>query len=259
MNGKLNFRFDGPESENYSGNIDVSIPNVPTIRLISIEFRENAGWLERLASATQKRKFALAEPWKVGLNRIEAPVELNGVVTIPVRYREELLKYDGASVPIPWLISFLSIGALRPLGVLLIPSIVHDFAFRFGELLVAPDYEQTPQVLKIERHEADLLFYNMIRSLNGDVLTASLAWVAVRLGWPVVPYNGKRGGGEWPTLVYVCTVIGLLFGGALLYGSVVTFGWRCTIGPIIGVYILLWLGTLFAPRVVGWLTSIVSD
>lgn len=257
MSGKPDFRFDGPESENYSGNIDVSIPKMPTIQLVSIEFRENAGWLERLTLATQKRRFALAEDWKIGLNRIDSPVELNGVVTIPVRHREELIDYDGASVPIPWLISFLSIGALRPLGVLLIPSIIHDFAFRFGELYVASDYQQTPQVLKIERHEADLLFYNMIRTLNGDILTASLAWVAVRLGWPLVEYNGKRGGGEWPILVYVCTVIGLLFGGALVYGSVSTFGWWWTVLPIIGLYVFTWVCTLVVPKVIRWHTSIV--
>lgn len=249
MSGNADFRFEGDKSETYEGNIDISFPKVPVILLTSIEFRKNASWLERFAVATQKRTFTLAEDWKIGFDRIKPPSGLNGVVTIPVKHNNEDMTYDGASVPFPWLVSLLSIGALRPLGVLLIPSIVHDFAFRFGELLVAPDAESAPQVLKIERDEADALFYNMIRTLNGDILTAMLAWLAVRIGWVFVRYNGKRFGGKPPLFILLAATVGLLGGGFGVYrlAQIIGSGWTLAIFAI--AYLLTWLGTILVLKV----------
>ena len=153
----------------------------------------------RLSVATQKRRFTLAEDWEIEFQNISAPTELNATVVIPREHHGEVVDYDGASVPMPWLVSFISMGALRPLGVMLIPSIVHDFAFRFGELVVKDRDDGTLRVVRIERHDSDKLFYNMIRTVNGDVVTATLAWLAVRLGWLFgVRYDGKRFGGRPP-------------------------------------------------------------
>jgi hypothetical protein len=58
---------------------------------------------------------------------------LAGEIIIPQKVEGHLFELDGASIPLPWLVSLLTIGILRPLGVLLIASIVHDFAFRHGD------------------------------------------------------------------------------------------------------------------------------
>ena len=238
------FGFDNEGSENYEGTIDVSIARMPKISLTSIEFQPSANWLQRLAIATRKRHFTLAEDWQVAFCRIKSTDRLNGFVTIPREYQNEELEYDGASVPLPWLISFLSIGTLRPLGVMLIPSIVHDFAFQFGVLLVAETPDATPEPIKIERHEADDLFYDMIRTLNGDILTATLAHLAVRLGWPFVRYSGKLRGGKPPIAAYLAVIFVLILAAAVSGVLIVSLGWVEAIawiaGALLGSYFLAW-------------------
>ncbi len=44
------------------------------------------------------------------------------------RVRRAVAGFDGASVPRPWLVTAVGGGILRPLGVMLIASIIHDFA-----------------------------------------------------------------------------------------------------------------------------------
>ena len=95
----------------------------------------------------------------------------------------------------------LTIGILRPLGVLLIASIVHDYAFRHGYLWVKKQSEE-PEKVEIERQVADRLFKDIIKVVNGNTIVGFLGWYFVRLGfWLGVPYNGKQWSGKKPLAV----------------------------------------------------------
>jgi hypothetical protein len=50
--------------------------------------------------------------------------EVSGIIVIPRLHKDyhEKTRLDGASIPLPWLVSFLT------------ASIVHDFAFEYGHL-----------------------------------------------------------------------------------------------------------------------------
>lgn len=218
------YKFESNDAEFYDGPLQISLAQIPAVRLRSIELPPNAGPLQKFTVATQKRQFTLAEDWKISIDGIDCPGDLNGVITIPARGpggKEH--RFDGASVPLPWLISFLSIGALRPLGVMLIPSLVHDYAFMYGELLVAPTPEEEAQPVPLQRHEADNLFYGMIRTFNGDPITAWLAYLAVRLGWILrVKYNGRLRGGRFPIrtgLIGLGMITALVLAGLFLPGD----------------------------------------
>ncbi len=189
-------------SEKYCGPLEIEIDEIPSVKLQSIELPSDASAFRKFAIGTRKRKFILTEDWKISVKGMDTSTSLDGVITIPAERNGEQIRFDGASVPFPWLISFLSIGSLRPLGVMLIPSIVHDYAFMFGELLVSKTKDEAPVRVEVKRHDADTLFYRMIKTFNGDPVTARLAYVAVRLGWLFgVKYNGYGRGGKPPIMI----------------------------------------------------------
>ena len=174
---------------------------LPRIIFKSIITEPKAGLLRHLAIATARRYFYLTEDWKLRLSSTRYP-ELEGEVVIRRKEEDgELFEFDGASIPLPWLVSLLTIGILRPLGVLLIASIVHDYAFRHGYLWVKKQSEE-PEKVEIDRHVADRLFKDIIKVVNGNTIVGFLGWYFVRLGfWLGVPYNGKQWGGKKPHVV----------------------------------------------------------
>jgi len=70
---------------------------------------------------------------------------------------------------------------LRPLGILLSASVVHDFAFQFGYLPIVKNGKC--KNVPLQRHDADELFRLITQTLNGSNFWSRLAWHAVRLGW----------------------------------------------------------------------------
>jgi len=113
--------------------------------------------------------------------------------------------YDGASIPLPWLAGALSLDVLRPLGAVLIPSIVHDYLFKAGSITVENDGDFSTVV--VDRETADELFLQMFRSVSGMYFWPWAAWVAVRAAAPFVRYNGRRGGFN---NVFISVVLALL-------------------------------------------------
>jgi hypothetical protein len=160
----------------------------------------------------------LHEDWEVTLNRVSYDQRLNGVIVIPhLDSDEKDIEFDGASIPFPWLISMLTIGILRPLGVMLIGSIVHDYAYKFGRLKKLDSAS-----VRIERHVADRLFRDIISTVNDLPIVGWIAWFAVRLGWPVVKYEGKPRGGKPPIMEYLVLVAVVL--GIIWLGAATSFG-----------------------------------
>ena len=166
--------------------------------------------------ASKRRLWKLVDDWCVvlcGTKKVSCVdgLALNGKIVIP-----KCTIVDGASVPLPWLVSFLTFGFLRPTGILLIPSIVHDYAYEHGCLRYRNE-DGTETCREICRDDADWLFREMIRGINHTWFWAYVAWLAVRLGWWFVKYNGARRGGKPPYGVLVCVLLALPVLAAALY------------------------------------------
>lgn len=208
------------KKETYNGAIWVRFNCLPAINLVSVIVKKKANWFQRIAEATRRRFFTLDKDWHIELGRIGYKPELNGTVTIPRIVEGKPVVFDGASVPLPWLVSFLSLGILRPLGVMLIASILHDFAFKFGYLLVSSEEGLPPKKVYVERDDMDHLFRDIIGTVNQVAGVGWVAWFFVRLGWLFgVKYNGKFFGGKSPTCVIMVAMTSLFFlSGYLLEG-----------------------------------------
>lgn len=189
--------------------------------------------------ASARRLFKLENDWQVHIQLREAEYDdcnLSGNILIPVSFKESMTLLDGASVPLPWLVSFLSLGLLRPLGVMLTASIVHDFAFQHGGLLyLQANGEREFRV--VPRHLADKLFYNIIREVNDMPITALLAWLAVRIGWTFVKYAGEPRGGDPPVIAISALIIIL----SILSGAIFWFGFKTLIVSLALMYLLAFI------------------
>lgn len=231
-------------AEEYDGIIDVVFDGMPSIRLESFKPVLNAGMFQRLAIATKRRRFSLRDDWKIQLKHIDYSDELNGTIEVPAKDNaKKSIIFDGASIPFPWLISLLTIGILRPLGVILIGSIVHDYAYQYGVLRVSKNGEEYKKV-PVPRHTADKLFRDIIGTVNRLPGVGYIAWFAVRLGWLWVKYNGKRFGGRIPFAEYGLLVL-ILIGAYFLYS---VFGWMKIVSVLVCAYVLLYLLSLLIDR-----------
>jgi len=207
--------------EKHHGSIKVEFDGMPSILLESYKPHGKSNLFQRLSVATRRRRFSLAAPWNLALNDIGYDSDLNGTIDIPVNdAKGQRIVFDGATIPVPWLVSLLTIGILRPLGVVLIGSIVHDYAYQFGHLRVRSKSQEIVKV-PLERHTADKLFRDIIGTVNRLPPVGYIAWMAVRIGWLWVPYSGKRWTGRPPIKEYLSiALLGLvLFGFAGLIGA----------------------------------------
>lgn len=97
--------------------------------------------------------------------------------------------FDGASVPrLLWPL-------IRPVGILLIPGLLHDFGYVNGYLIVLEPGETSGETVRhdvpMEREELDDLFELIGEEVNGVGLVNWLAWAGVRMGgW--LPWRKHR-------------------------------------------------------------------
>lgn len=230
--------------ENYDGTIDVEFEGMPSIRLESFKTTDDVGMLERLAIATRRRRFSLNENWTIELSDIDYSDELNGTVRIPSADSDKkTIVFDGASIPLPWLVSLLTVGILRPLGVILVGSIVHDYAYKYGSLQVSTDGAVYKEV-QLSRHRADKLFRDIVGTVNSLPFVGYIAWFFVRLGWLWVKYNGKHFGGRAPISEYTLLVVIL----AGLWWFYSTLGLGISLVVFSSVYIVLYIASVLIGR-----------
>ena len=202
----------------YNGSIQVQFNQLPSVipQLLKTQFNSV---VERFKGATQRRWFHLESDWSITVNGFQHDPNINGTIIVPVTYQNVKTRIDGASVPLPWAVSFLTFGILRPLGVMLTASVVHDFAFENGVLVLRnASGTDTPQ--PVARDVADLLFRDIISTVNRMPITAYVAWIFVRLGWFGIKYNGQPRGGAFP-LIPVAIALAFL---ALVIGAIQLFG-----------------------------------
>lgn len=183
--------------EQYEKPLRISF-EMPGVRLVSMKSNSSkmrtmpSGLTRRLVSwilSTRRRKFALQKDFVIKIDHF-TDARLNGTLVIPAYRAGKPIEFDGASIPMPWLVAALSFDVLRPLGAVLIPSIVHDYLFFYGEVKV----EGKSKPVTVDRQTADKLFLDLFQTVSGMQWWPWVAWVAVRAGAPFIPYAGQKGG-----------------------------------------------------------------
>ena len=215
----------------YRGEIILRISELPSLKPRVLPTRSRSRW-RRFIEAGQRRTFNLTKNFYLEVEGEALPPGIEGCIVIPpagnmlrsergeesFNENRELEQvgdveaniFDGASIPFPWLVSYLSFGVLRPLGILLSASVVHDFAFQFGYLPVLKNGKC--KHIPLQRHEADELFRLITQTLNGSNVFSRLAWHAVRLGWWGITYAGQKFTGKPPvrsSILALATVTGV--------------------------------------------------
>lgn len=189
--------------EQYDGIIKIEFDDIPPVRLKTIIPKQHSSLLERLALATKRRFFTLHNDWLIKIDNISYEPRLNGSIRIPdVDENGKKIVFDGASIPLPWLVSLLTVGILRPLGVMLIASIIHDYAYKYGRLKKGDGTD-----IEIERDIADRLLRDIIGTVNKLPVIGYVGWFFVRLGWIAVKYNNKSRGGKAPVAEYFFLIL----------------------------------------------------
>jgi len=194
--------------------LEIAMGKLPSLEPILLPTKCK-GWGERIRSARRRRRFNLVEDWTVKVSCWRGS-DFTGKLVVPREYEEQLQEFDGASVPCPWLVTAMSAGILRPLGVMLVASIIHDFAYKHGFMLFRIDGELEER--PIGRRDADQLFRDTISTVNEMPVVAWIGYTAVRMGWLFVKYAGKRWGRDsvpWFGLSAAVPVVGLLAWGAV--------------------------------------------
>lgn len=244
----------------YSAEITLRISELPVLKPRVLPTRSRSA-LRRFIEAGQRRTFTLSKNFYIEVEGEALPAGLEGRIVIPpvgntasaakgeepfdenkdLEHSDEVQAnvFDGASIPFPWLVSYLSFGVLRPLGILLSASVVHDFAFQFGYLPIIKNgkCKQVP----VQRHEADEIFRLITQTLNGSNFFSRLAWHAVRLGWWAIKYAGQRFTGEPPVRSTILALASIA--GACALGFGVRKIWLAELQSNLIVTIVL-LGTL---------------
>ncbi|EAQ96684.1 DUF1353 domain-containing protein [Congregibacter litoralis] len=227
---------DTPEVYGEGTGFTISL-SIPRIIFKSFVTDPNASSLQQISLATKKREFYLTEDWRASIVSDRYP-GLSGTIVVPEKTQGVRFVFDGASIPVPWLISLLTIGVLRPLGMLLVASILHDYAFRYGYLTKETSQGHRTQ-FPVRRDVADALFRDIISTVNGNRFVGFVAWYFVRLGyWLRVPFNGETG--HKPVVVGLSFLF-LLIVAALL---VVQFNVDTILVVLLTTYLFFYLVTL---------------
>jgi hypothetical protein len=170
MTKPLHYTRDANNDDAFS----VTFTKLPALQPQLIK-TENKGIFSKILAMGMPREYELYEMWHVTINNFET--EEGKIEDLDI-YLPSETKIDGASIPIPWVIAFLSLGLLRPMGILFTASIVHDYTYKYGLLPLS-----SGRVKYIKRHNADKLFKDMIYTINNTPVTAFIAWWGVRLGY----------------------------------------------------------------------------
>jgi hypothetical protein len=116
------------------------------------------------------RRWTIIEDWHFDMLDHEGK---RREVIVPAGFR-----FDGASIPRPlW-------GLLSPIGLLLVPGLLHDFAYRYDYLWVVDP--TTGEIHRFGegagRKHWDAMFRRVGTDVNGMALIDMLAWAALGLG-----------------------------------------------------------------------------
>ncbi len=111
------------------------------------------------------RKWEVLEDW---------PYQLRDKTTIII---PKGFEFDGASIPRPlWAI-------LSPVGLLLIPGLIHDYGYRYNKLLTEDkNGQKVPYKENAGKAYWDKVFRQTGIDVNGVVIIDTIAWLALAVG-----------------------------------------------------------------------------
>ncbi len=142
--------------------------SMPALRPVPIPTRNQPSPIHKLTVFIfEVRKWEVVEDWRYTY-KSDDNVEL----FIPKGF-----VFDGASIPRPfWAI-------LNPIGLLLIPGLLHDYAYKYDQLWqVKSNGKITPYEKKAGKDYWDILFTDIGKEVNGFFLINAIAWAAVSFG-----------------------------------------------------------------------------
>ena len=153
---------------------------MPLLRPIPIPTKKDAKGLMRiLVWLFEVRQWSLGAVWSCDLH--------DGTRNVTFVFHEGF-KFDGASIPrIFWFL-------FNPIGILLIPGLIHDYAYKYDQLWeidngVIKPYDKGGEDSK--RHRWDRLFWAVGVHVNGLRSLTFIAWLAIKIGgW--VAWNKHR-------------------------------------------------------------------
>lgn len=186
---------------------------LPEIILANMNLQNFSSEIDRVALCTSQRNFALAVNWDIFVDLIEYNPNLNGTIIIPTEVDDETVIFSGANIPAPWIFSTISMGILQPMGPLLTASIIHEFLYKYGFVLVQESEEELKEVA-VSRNHADRLFKDVVTCSTGSKFIGYLAYFAATTGWIFgKKYNGSRFNGTPPVLniIVLAAIIYIIF------------------------------------------------
>jgi hypothetical protein len=138
---------------------------MPKLRPLPIPTRNKDYWERVLAWIFEIRQWELTEDWYFQFKDDDVEIALHkGFV------------FDGASIPRPfWAI-------LSPVGLLMIPGLIHDYGYRYDQLWQVIDGEIFPYKIGAKKVYWDGLFKKTGKEVNGFALINYVAWLGVKLG-----------------------------------------------------------------------------
>jgi len=143
---------------------------MPVLKLVRIPTK-GVPWYKRALGIFKRREWELAGKWYF---RFPPTAGVAGTLILPEGFR-----FDAASVPR----LFWWIPGFSPVGVLMIPALIHDYAYRRGYL---PVRLYRGDIISFgwgyKRTFWDNLFLKMSLYVNGVVLIDYIAWLGIRLG-----------------------------------------------------------------------------
>ena len=165
--GFLISKFDGQGEDR----VGFEYMEVPVMKPIKICTADKGFWKAIWMWLTGVRRWQLTEDFFYFLHGEEYVIEKG-------------FEFDGASVP-----KFLAVW-LSPVGVLLMGGLVHDYGYKYAELVKTDNNTVVPKTKK----ELDILFRDICIEVNGFKFLNYLAYWTLRLAG-FVAWNGhkKRG------------------------------------------------------------------
>ena len=156
--------------------------NMPILRPIPIPTKNRSFLMRILVWIFEVRKWELLENWYFKLDSGERIIINKGFI------------FDGASIPRPlWAL-------LSPVGLLLIPGLIHDYGYKYDQLWQLREDGTFAKFLdKSNRKIWDNLFRSVGRQVNGFAFIDTLAWLGLRAGG-FVAWNKHRNNNKTPSI-----------------------------------------------------------
>lgn len=139
---------------------------MPRLVPLKIKTRGKPWWRQAWIALTSPRNFVLATDFRFRMHSPDTGKAVN--IVVPRGF-----KCDLASIPrLLWFVA-------SPTGPLMLPGIVHDYAYRYARLRVVGRRD-----LPVTRQQADEYFHAISVRVNGCRVISFCAWLSLRaFGW----------------------------------------------------------------------------